>query len=112
MKNKQAVENLTKARKLIKDENNWTTGYLALDIDGNEVSPRSKKAVAFCALGAVRHIDGPGEKKAIKFLIEVANGRTGQNYKDSTSIFEVNDEGEHADTIDMFTQAIRLAKKQ
>jgi hypothetical protein len=41
------------ARSLIADEEHWCTHNLALDKDGNAVSPASLRAVKWCALGAV-----------------------------------------------------------
>lgn len=41
-----------KIKELFSDPSRWTQGAFARDKDGNEVSPRSRKAVCWCLEGA------------------------------------------------------------
>jgi hypothetical protein len=46
-------ELLRKAAELIADPDRWTTGYYAVDANGDMVSPNNKKACKWCASGAM-----------------------------------------------------------
>lgn len=48
---------LKKARKLIKNFDRWTDGPEAIDKRGREVDPDGRKAVAWCAVGALAAYD-------------------------------------------------------
>lgn len=115
---KTAVENLQAARKLLRTR--WITGDLAILEDGTECSPRNPKAHSFCALGAVRHANGPGEVKAVKALqiaardILEAEGYFEDMYSRALRnglIFEVNDSYGKNLTLKMFERAIKIAKQ-
>ena len=118
-KTEEALKNLKAAYKILKDEKNWIVGTLALNGNDEEVLPTETEAIKFCALGAVQHVDGPGEALATDFLIEAA-GKIRIDYgseaddldNDSTDIFEVNDGMGHGETLEMFEEAIKLAKSK
>ena len=88
----------------------------ARDCDGIICSPRSPKAVAFCAWGAVIHANGPGEKKALKLLRFAAFQIRKERYNESSGrptnedIFTVNDSYGWKDVKEMFRNAIKAAR--
>lgn len=109
---KKASEVLEAARKIIRNEKRWTQQEFAVDDMGDSCSTRSKHARAFCALGAVRRINGPAQKSATAYLREAAKtllNTTGQASNDL--IFHVNDSQGHTETLKMFGLAIRAAKR-
>jgi hypothetical protein len=123
---RKASEALQAARQLISDTKRWTRNYLAIrKEDGLKIvcSTKSKNAEAFCALGAVKHVNGPAERSAVSYLREAAL-RHLQSFgaeKESTTlaknvhIFDVNDgQGKyrgHKNVMKIFVDAIRRAKK-
>jgi hypothetical protein len=119
---KRASEALAAAKKLIRPLSRWTKYQLAMretEEKGEFVSCRttSKDAVAFCALGALRRVDGPVYRVARAYLREACKQiidphgydvGNGDNY-----IFKVNDRGSygHESVMEAFTSAIKAAKR-
>jgi hypothetical protein len=128
---KTALQNLEAARKLIRPFRRWTTNDLAIknvekdefgNLTGVSCSPKNKHAEAFCALGAVKHVNGPGEKKALNLLriaalqIAVAEGEADPTDKPNNDhVIRINDVDQdketHRNVLALFRRAIRLAKK-
>lgn len=129
---KKASDALIAAKELIKPIKRWTQGELAVKfVDegyyegpvARRCSTSAKEAEAFCALGAVRRVDGPAERSATAFLREAAftmipkDQREREDYhrNSDSCIFEVND-GEtdkvkaHRRVLRMFNKAIKAAK--
>lgn len=52
LRRSEKITILKKALSLL-NQKGWTKNYEAVDKDGNEVDPRSREAVSFCAQGAV-----------------------------------------------------------
>lgn len=52
LRRSEKIAILRKALNLLKTKG-WTKNYEAVDKNGEEVDPRSKEAVSFCAIGAV-----------------------------------------------------------
>lgn len=50
---RQIINVITKARRLLSKKEKWTRGDYATDKNGQSVDPKEKKAVCFCAIGAV-----------------------------------------------------------
>lgn len=65
-------QTLEAALKLLKGGKRWCRGSLAQDKDYTSVSPRQKDAYQFCAIGAMRHVDGKFEVPATRLLRQVA----------------------------------------
>lgn len=61
----------------------WMQGAEAFDKDENEVEPTSQKAVQFCLIGAVKHINGPTEEQ-ITALTALAILKTENMLDDAT----------------------------
>jgi hypothetical protein len=73
-------------------------------------STKSKHATAFCALGAVQHVNGPAQRSATAFLREAAAVITGSGEpRMNEDIFIVNDEMGHPYVLKMFKLAIKRA---
>jgi hypothetical protein len=110
-----AVQNLTAARNLIR--NHWAKNALAKDCNGKQCPVKSERAEAFCALGAVKRINGPGEKAAIKILRLAAKEELRARKKkffsfNNALIFTVNDSIGKKAVLSMFRRAIAIAKKK
>ena len=129
-KTEEALKNLKAAYKILKDEERWTQGTLAsvpiyddgddakeiLDWDrrNEDLTGIDDPNAKFCALGAIQHVDGPGEKLAEEFLIQAATEICLEQdqtvSEDQDDVFTVNDEIGYDETLDMFERAIKLAK--
>lgn len=118
---KSPVHALELARQLIRPFRRWTTGVLAeAEIGTGEIPPKSARAEAFCALGALERVNTKHAKKAKMFLARAAAIFTdGEDSKECwmiDNIFDVNDNGRiketHCRVLKMFTKAIHLAKAE
>ena len=118
---KTALGNLTAAYRLLQRKGAWTQNSFAVDCHYKELKDdniRSGRAVAFCAMGAVRFIDGPGEKKAAELLSQAASkilyGQSSRRLVEG-DVFDIND-GENKErakkrVFRMFEKAIAEARK-
>ena len=101
---------LTEARKLIENEENWTTGYYARDKEGNEIDESSPLACKFCAIGALHRVIEREDDYEIVYsgakekLAKVAEDNHG------LYIAQVNDSLGHKATLEMFDKAIEICK--
>jgi len=119
---RDALETLEGARKLIRNPKRWVKNKYAVDKNGSPVKPTNKRAVAFCALGAVQHVDGPGEDLAIEILESAAREELislgeieddlNNQEPDEEMIFSVNDEFGRYYVLSMFRRAIKIAKSK
>jgi hypothetical protein len=82
-------EILTAARSLLEDKG-WCKEFLAIDINGKEVSAHSPFACQFCAIGATAHVVGPnrpiGKTYYNKLLIRVFGDIAKNNDATSTKL--------------------------
>lgn len=113
-KYKKASNALKAAKKLISNSKHWTQEDWAVTYrDGHRrrCSPKSPHAEAFCALGAVKRVNGPAEKSATAFLQQAAETITGCHrvLRNNNNIFTINDTKGHEATMEMFTRAIKAA---
>lgn len=120
-KTRTVVEALKAARELIRPYDRWVTGYLAVDGNGRdlETSVKSPEAEAFCALGALRRVNGKFQKDATKFLalaIEMAQNPSSESFPIfiAETITNNNDRGgrkpeNHQKVLGYFDKAIGLA---
>lgn len=119
----KASEALFAAKNLIKDKRRWVQYALAVKTGKGyfwetriliPCSTKAKNAVAFCALGAVKRINGPAEHEATVFLREaglyIRYKRPRRNPKTEDILF-VNDIKGHKATMKMFHRAILQARK-
>ena len=114
-----ALRNLEGARRLLRTR--FIDGDLARNEDGISVSPRSPKAYSFCALGACKHVNGPGELLAIEFLqqacrdvynsdVDKYSSTTRNGRLTNHDIFRVNDDLGKKSILHAFAQAIKSLK--
>lgn len=100
-----ASEILRAARSLISDQACWTQGKAARSASGREVMPSSKRAVCWCAQGAVERVSSSQFETASEAL--EALRRFAPSFDPSFSEpFEVNDVFGHEATLQMFDLAI------
>lgn len=102
MAKKSAASVLTRA--MAKIEKGWTKGVLAADKAGQDVDPRSRRAVRWCALGAVDAADRNFETEALHFL------RTATGRRDRLIAPWNNSAKSKSVIIAGFKRAIKLAK--
>ena len=98
---------LIRARARIADREHWTTGALARDADGNEVVPRDRRAVDWCALGALYRVTTPvkGHRSASELLAAEIDGRLAVGDLDYT-ITNFNDSHTHKQVLALYDRAI------
>lgn len=108
------VETLKLARAKIEDPKHWTKGALARRSKrGGEEAVDSDQATVWCALGAIKAVDGPFEDNAIDLLCQaiVGGSVTGAKLADANiSSFNDHPSTKHLDVIRKFDEAIVLAE--
>jgi hypothetical protein len=128
-KYRKPSEALKKALDILTRPGRWITGELAVSFDDGDpekdcvqcsTKAEKKTAMAFCALGAVRFVNGPAQKSAEGFLREAGKQiryekKYDQKYidnikADENNIFHVNDWMGFDATIEMFKLAIKNAR--
>lgn len=97
-----ALEILTQARELLSNKARWTQGVYARNEEGKEVMSVDKDALCWCAIGAI--------KKASK-LTWIGNEATNYLFRVRTDPVKVNDVLGYEATMEMFDDAIELAKE-
>lgn len=113
--NTEAIKTLTKARALV--EKGWVKGYEHIDAGElnwltNEISP----VESYCAIGAIRKADGPGEESAFD-LIRQAIGDLfygGKKRVGESGILRFNDRKKTTkeDVVAAFDKALELAQTE
>ena len=102
---------LKSARKLLEDRSRWVQYKLAIDIFGYGVIPRSRKAVAWCATGAISkvsdsEISTPAIHKAFDSL------QTASITEGFKSVAHMNDKVQHIKLLEIFDYAIEIDKEE
>lgn len=117
------AENLMAARDLISDPKHWTTRTEARTINGEITSPTAYNAFSFCAYGAINRILDLGIALRLRHLpaqrgsIRVQEKekaylkRAASLLYDETRVSFVNDNLGHSTIMDVYDEAIRLAKE-
>ena len=100
-------EILIAARDLIADPARWTRASFARNIEGKPVSAKSKTAVCWCAMGALKRVCPPE-----RFVCT-----DGWLYRAGVELFDkqdvaVNDELGHAAVMQMYAKAIADAQAE
>lgn len=99
-----SVELLKAARAKIADPKHWTRYRLARNARGNEVRPTNKRAVCWCAHGALRAVGIPLYAPEEILLFEAA----GELFK--LEPYAVNDQRGHAAILGVYDLAIAKAE--
>lgn len=105
---------LKRAYNKIKNKRFWTTNELAKDKNNNWVDPRSKKAIKFCAIGAVCNVT---RSSNLSYLTEGLLSDTiteeislGYILPSDNTIANVNDHYGHKFIKDIYTKTIKKLK--
>lgn len=103
------IELLEKAKALIGNPDNFTTGVWARNIEGVGIRPESPNAVCFCTLGALRRIERDtkaGEETLYQAEVELSQYTNAYNLP--IPIF--NDDHGHTAVMNMFNYTINRLK--
>jgi len=100
----KAKEVLVQAKKLISDPAHWTQRVSARNAENAVCQTDSPDAVCWCSYGAVYKIGGELDSYEAYGLLTLAAGSMGKDW-----VTEVNDDGTHANVMQMFSIAIELA---
>ena len=92
-------EILIAARKLIENEENWCTGAVALDAEGQHVASWDESACKWCAYGTISKFAGVGS-----VLMRVLD--TFEDHLCGVKIGDYNDTHNHAEVLAMFDKVI------
>lgn len=106
MNTQEKIDVLKRARKLIEKPEHWGKESFAKDAEGEAVPVHSRKAVCFCAVGALiraNPIGGLLQNGAVK---ELAAGLGTGRYLDTTKIFNWNDSATHEQMLAHFDATI------
>lgn len=101
------VEILKAARARIADRRRWVVGMRACGRRGGEVDPRSPRAVAWCASGAL--LSAIRSKYAVSLTEAYDILEAAAIALDYESIEELNDAASHVMVMRMFDRAIAMA---
>lgn len=112
------ADTLRRARALIAEPDRWVKGVYATsdptEPEEHEVPLDSPRAVAWCAIGAVRRVDGPYEQLALEALADaIAPDRRWSYTPTTTTIYQFNDASrrKHTGLLQKFDRAIKAAEK-
>lgn len=99
-------QTLQAARDLISDPKRWTQGWFAKDDQGTDTHSLSPQAACWCSLGALTKAAGSGYySRELGYLEKVLDAKTGQG------VSQFNDSHTHAEVVEVFDEAIKLAKE-
>lgn len=105
---------LEQARELLSDPAKWTQGYLARDKDGDSCPASSIDAVCFCALGAIHKVLGldafGNEWTAVHEIANSAYMLLAEVVYNVPA--DYNDTHTHVEVMDMYDQAISVARSR
>lgn len=98
---------LKAARKLINNPEHWTQGASARDAADFSVSATSKRAVCWCAYGAVHKTAGA---KRLDRVLNALASQLSESDERNGDVSTFNDRNDHRDVIKLFDRAIKAAK--
>lgn len=98
----RAKKTLEAALAIIEDPAKWTQRAFARHANGNPIGPLEENACSWCAFGALTLVSAPGRclDDEVKLLNDEA-ARAGKG-----CVLMLNDQGSHADVVEMFKRAI------
>lgn len=96
---------LKRARERISSPANWTHGFLARDVTGQECHASADEAVCWCAMGALRASGGRLNSEEGDLLHDVARDLFNKH------VFGANDSLGHTAALRIYDRAIELAEQ-
>lgn len=101
------VETLKAARALIAAPEHWVRNSWAMTADNRACQPTNPIAVKFCALGALRHVDGEHERNAEWFLEDASH-----TLRPGATVIFINDHPDfgHDQVLRIYDLAIKAAE--
>ena len=97
---------LTEAKELIKDPNHWAQGFFAKTKDGHFVGSNDLRATCWCSLGAITKT---GSRSGVPDFDLIAYAEDILDQVMCGDIAEYNDGHTHAEVMEAWDEAIKLA---
>jgi hypothetical protein len=104
----QRVKILVSALEMISDERHWAKGVSAVDSSGAPVKATDRRAVAWCAVGALERAAGD-DSELFESCLEFLREASLQLFRCDPAV--INDRTNHAGLVEMYTRAIQLASR-
>jgi hypothetical protein len=109
---REVAELLERAMRLIEKPEAWTRREYARNATGAVVGPGSPDATCWCALGAVAHVgNSPGGAWSGGAWSALNRAAESTGHGRSVAVY-LNDNGTHADVLDMFRRAIAAERAE
>jgi len=102
------VKVLVRAFEMLADEAQWAQGAGAIDRNGTPVKPTDRRAVAWCAVGALERAAG-NDDELFEACLEYLQKASLQLFRCDPAV--INDNTNHRGLIEMYTRAIQLANR-
>ena len=99
---------LKHAKAFIRDKEHWTQGKFARNPEGIQCDPLSADAFQFCAVGALRHVNGSAlsvSYLSARFYLDMAVNMMG-----ISTVLEFNDSRTHEEVMELYDIAIAWAQ--
>ncbi len=103
------VKVLIRAFEMIADEKCWAQGAAAIDRSGAPVRANDRRAVAWCAVGALERAAG-NDDELFEGCLEYLQKASLQLFRCDPAV--INDNTNHVGLVEMYTRAIQLANRQ
>ncbi len=105
----QRVKVLVSALEMISDEKHWAKGVGAVDSTGAPVKTTDRRAVAWCAVGALDRAAGD-DSELFESCLEFLRKASLQLFRCDPAV--INDRTNHGGLVEMYTRAIQLASRE
>lgn len=103
------VKVLASALEMISDEKHWAKGVGAVDSSGAPVKTSDRRAVAWCAVGALDRAAGE-DSELFESCLEFLQKASLQLFRCDPAV--INDRTDHGGLVEMYTRAIQLASRE
>jgi hypothetical protein len=103
------VKVLVSALELISEEKHWAKGAGAVDGSGAPVKTSDRRAVAWCAVGALERAAGD-DNELFESCLEFLQKASLQLFRCDPAV--INDRTNHGGLVEMYTRAIQLASRE
>jgi hypothetical protein len=104
----QRVKILVRAFEMISDEKCWAQGASAIDRSGAPVRTTDRRAVAWCAVGALDRAAG-NDDELFESCLQYLQKASLQLFRGDPAV--INDNTDHVALVEMYARAIQLANR-